>query len=269
MKPIPVVFHLGPLQFHTYGLGLAITFWFGYQMFHRRLVAHGWDADWLAPVTVRIVVAALIGARLVHVVANWSSQYEHHLIQIPQVWQGGLSSFGGLAFGLVTGFYLARRRGPAIPRPRLADLVAPVLLASWAVGRLLGPQLMVRGGGHPTSAWYGMYYAGEVGKRLPVPLFQSAMTVVMLLLTWRVEKFVESRGGPRGLTASFAIMVWGIGRFIEEHFWLARPGHAGDVAVEVTGVVLAVVGLAVSVYLLTRGRPVPEPAPVAEEAAPV
>lgn len=265
MKPIPVVFHLGPLQLHTYGMGLAITFWFAYRYLSRRLKAHGWDASWVPSVTVWVVVAALIGARVVHVVANWSSQYANHLAQIPQVWHGGLSSFGGLLFGVPTGFYLARKRGPAITRSRMADLVAPVLLASWAIGRLLGPQLMIRGGGHPTTAWYGMYYAGEVGKRLPVPLFQSAMTFGMLLVAWQVEKYVERRGGPRGLVAASSVSIWGAGRLIEEHFWLARPGHAGDIAVEVTGVVLALIGAAISIHLLARGRR--EPAPPASTDA--
>lgn len=253
MKPIPVVFHLGPLQLHTYGLGLAITFWFASWYLSRRLRAHGWDDGWVAMVTVWVVIAALVGARVVHVVANWP-EYAAQPAQIPQVWHGGLSSFGGLLFGVPTGFYLARRRGPKIPRSRMADLVAPVLLASWALGRLLGPQLMVRGGGHPTTAWYGMYYAGEVGKRLPVPLFQSAMTFAMLLIAWRVERFVERRGGPRGLVMSVAVAIWGVGRFIEEHFWLARPGHPGDLAVEAAGIAFAVVGAAVSWWLLARAR---------------
>ncbi len=254
MKPIPVVFHIGPLQLHTYGLGLALTFWFAYRYLSRRLRAHGWADEWLASVTVWVVIAALVGARIVHVVANWTSQYEHNPGQIVQVWNGGLSSFGGLMLGIPVGFILARRRGPRIPGLQMADLVTPVLLASWTIGRLLGPQLMVRGGGHPTTAWYGMYYAGEVGKRLPVPLFQSAMTFVMLLVAWRVERFVEHRGGPRGLVMSVGIMIWGVGRFIEEHFWLARPGNGGDLAVQVTGVVLAVLGAAISLILLARQR---------------
>ena len=37
MKPIPVAFHIGPLEVHTYGIGLAITFWFAYRYFERRL----------------------------------------------------------------------------------------------------------------------------------------------------------------------------------------------------------------------------------------
>ena len=37
MKPIPVAFHIGPLEVHTYGIGLAVTFWFAYCYFERRL----------------------------------------------------------------------------------------------------------------------------------------------------------------------------------------------------------------------------------------
>ena len=37
MKPIPVAFHIGPLEVHTYGIGLAITFWFAFRYFERRL----------------------------------------------------------------------------------------------------------------------------------------------------------------------------------------------------------------------------------------
>ena len=50
MKPIPVVFHIGPLQVHTYGIGLALTFWFGYTYFERRLRKHGYPTDWFLPV---------------------------------------------------------------------------------------------------------------------------------------------------------------------------------------------------------------------------
>lgn len=267
MKPIPVVFHIGPLQLHTYGLGLAITFWFAFRYLSRRLRAHGWPDEWLASTTVWVVVAALVGARIVHVVANWTTQYEHSPAQIVQVWNGGLSSFGGLMLGIPVGFYLAHKRGPKIPRLQLADLVTPVLLAAWTIGRLLGPQLMVAGGGHPTNAWYGMYYADEVGKRLPVPLFQSAMTFVMLLIAWRVERYVERNGGPRGLVMAVGITIWGVGRFIEEHFWLARPGNGGDLAVETTGVILAVLGALLTATLLIRShnRPQTPAAPVSSD----
>jgi phosphatidylglycerol:prolipoprotein diacylglycerol transferase len=255
MKPIPVVFHIGPLQLHTYGLGLAITFWFAYRYLDRRLRAHGYPSQWLGTVTVWVIVAAIVGARIVHVAAHLSV-YVAHPVQVLEVWQGGLSSFGGLALGMPVGFYLAHKRLPEVRLAVLADLVAPVLLAAWTVGRLLGPQLMVRGGGHPTHQWFGLYYAGEVGKRLPVPVFQAAITMVVLLVVWRVERAAAAAGGPVGVVASVALGLWGAGRFTEEHLWLATggSGHGGALAVEITGIALAAVGLGTAAWLVARHR---------------
>ena len=77
MKPIPVVFHIGPLQVHTYGIGLALTFWFGYTYFERRLRKHGYPTDWFLPVFLWIILAAVVGARAFHVLSNLS-YYSHN-----------------------------------------------------------------------------------------------------------------------------------------------------------------------------------------------
>ena len=62
MRPIPVEFHIGPLQVHTYGIGLALTFWFGFVYFERRLRKNGYPTDWLVPVFLWIILAAVVGA---------------------------------------------------------------------------------------------------------------------------------------------------------------------------------------------------------------
>ena len=72
MRPIPVEFHIGPLQVHTYGIGLALTFWFGFVYFERRLRKNGYPTDWLVPVFLWIILAAVVGARAMHVLSNLS-----------------------------------------------------------------------------------------------------------------------------------------------------------------------------------------------------
>ena len=97
MKPIPVVFHIGPLQVHTYGLGLALTFWFAFTYFERRLHKNGYRTVWWVSVFLWTVLAAIVGARTFHVLSMFG-YYSHHPGQVVAVWQGGLSSFGGLIF---------------------------------------------------------------------------------------------------------------------------------------------------------------------------
>jgi phosphatidylglycerol:prolipoprotein diacylglycerol transferase len=258
MKPIPVVFHIGPLQVHTYGIGLALTFWFAFTYFERRLRRHGYPTDWFVSVFLWIILAAVIGARALHVVSNFS-YYDHNPAQTLAIWHGGLSSFGGLLFAVPTGILLVRRRCPALPIGRALDLIAPVLMASWAMGRLLGPQLMVAGGGHPTHQWFGMYYSGQAGRRLPVPIFQAmedfTVYLVLLAIERRLNRWRDGSprtGYPTGTVIGTAMVLWGIERALDEHLWLGEDGHLGSLLVQIAGVLLVVGGA--GVLLRTRRR---------------
>lgn len=254
MKPIPVVFHIGPLQIHTYGIGLAVTFWFAYRYFARRLRDHGYPDAWLGRAFVWIIVASIIGARAVHVISMWSF-YSHNPGDILAVWHGGLSSYGGLLGGVPVGFFCARRWCPQLRAAVAADLVSIVLAIAWAVGRLLGPQLMVAGGGRRTTAWYGMAYAGQIGRRVPVPIFQAIECFVVWVLALQVEKLVRRRGGPLGLVATATVTLYGAARTFDESVLLPH-GTRGDLAVIAISLVFVAVGVAFGAVLVARqGHP--------------
>jgi phosphatidylglycerol:prolipoprotein diacylglycerol transferase len=260
MKPIPVSFHIGPLLVHTYGIGLALTFWFAYAYFERRLRRHGYPTDWLVGFFVWIVIAAVVGARAMHVLSDLG-YYSHNPAQILAIWHGGLSSFGGLLLAVPTGLILVRRRCPELPLGRALDLVAPVLMAAWAMGRLLGPQLMVDGGGHRTQQWFGMYYSGQPGRRLPVPIFQSmedfGVFLVLLYVERRLARWPDGTarsGYPSGTVIGVGMVLWGIERTLDEHLWLGQDGHLGSLLVQVAGIALVAGGLALLVVTRRRWR---------------
>ncbi|MGA2528824.1 MAG: prolipoprotein diacylglyceryl transferase [Acidimicrobiales bacterium] len=255
MKPIPVVFHIGPLQVHTYGIGLAITFWFGYRYFAKRLRDHGYPDEWLGRAFIWIVIASIVGARLVHVVANLKGAqgYLQNPGDIFAIWHGGLTSYGGLLGGVPTGLICARRWCPQL-RPTVAlDIVAPVLVIAWAVGRLLGPQLMYQGGGNPTHAWYGMAYAGQVGKRVPVPIIQALEDLVVYIVALWVERRIVRRSGPIGIVATTVVTLYGAFRFNDEYVLLPH-NTGGDIAVLVASLGFVAVGVSLATWLLWRDR---------------
>jgi phosphatidylglycerol---prolipoprotein diacylglyceryl transferase len=295
MRPIPVAFHVWFVEVHTYGVGLALTFWFGLRYAERRLRRAGYPWQWVTGMFVWVIVSAIVGARALHVLSNLSF-YRDHPGQVIAIWQGGLSSFGGLLFAVPVAIMSSRRRCPQLPTLRFADLMAPVLMASWGIGRLLGPQLMVAGGGHPTQQWFGMYYAGQVGKRLPVPIFQSIedftiFAVLLLVERWlrsvaptpvtagpnRNDAEAPSLPPPAGIVLGVGMVLWGIERFLDEHLWLGEDGHLGSVLVQGAGIALAVAGVILLISRLgplqrwrrgevgatePRRGPSPEPAPV-------
>jgi len=135
---------------------------------------------------------------------------------------------------------------------RALDLVAPVLMAAWGVGRLLGPQLMVAGGGHPTHEWFGMYYAGQVGKRLPVPILQAIDSFLIFGVLLLIERYYRRR--PVGFVLAATMALWGLTRFYEERLWLGEIGHLGSVLVQGAGLALFVAGIAVMAVLHRRQR---------------
>jgi phosphatidylglycerol---prolipoprotein diacylglyceryl transferase len=260
MKPIPVAFHIGPLEVHTYGIGLALTFWFGFVYFERRLKRNGYRTEWLVPVFLWIILAAVVGARALHVLTN-TGYYTQHPGDIIAIWQGGLSSFGGLLFAVPTGVILTRRRCPELPLGRALDLAAPVLMACWAMGRLLGPQLMVAGGGHPTHQWFGMYYADQVGRRLPVPIFQAmedfAVFLILIVIERHLDRWPDGTrriGYPSGVVIGTGMILWGIERSLDEHLWLGEDGRLGSDLVQLAGVLLVVGGAVILIRARTRWR---------------
>ncbi len=205
MRPIPVAFHIWFVEIHTYGIGLALTFWFGLRYTERRLRNAGYAWQWVTGMFLWVIVAAIVGARALHVLSNLS-YYSSHPGQVFAIWQGGLSSFGGLLFAVPVAIVSQRRRCPELSTLRFADLMAPVLMASWGIGRLLGPQLMVAGGGHPTHQWFGMYYAGQVGKRLPVPIFQAMEDFAIFGALLLVERWLR-RQAPSDADGASAVLA--------------------------------------------------------------
>ncbi len=260
MRPVPTSFHVGPLVLHTYGFGLAIAFYVAYRYLVHRCRRADVPTDWLPSLGVGTAIAALVGARVFHVLTNLS-QYTSQPQQVLEVWHGGLASFGGLLFAVPTALYVAHRRCPQVGIARGLDLAVAPMALGWSIGRFLGPQLMVAGGGHRTSQWFGMYYAGQAGRRIPVPLIQGledgALFCLLLLVERRLRTVAERHAPavpPAGALTAVAMVVWGLVRAMDERLWLGQEGHLGSVLVQLAGVALAVWGLAYGLVVLRRWR---------------
>jgi phosphatidylglycerol:prolipoprotein diacylglycerol transferase len=260
VRPIPTSFHVGPLVLHTYGLGLAIAFYVAWRYLVARARARGYGTDWLVTLGIWVVVSALLGARLFHVLTNWSS-YSSDPLQILEVWHGGLASYGGLLFAVPTALWVAHRSCPKVGVLEALDIAVAPLALGWCVGRLLGPQLMVAGGGHVTHQWFGMYYADQVGKRIPVPIIQSledgTLLLVLLLVERRLNRIAKEHPGalpPTGALTAIAMVIWGIARTLDEWLWLGGGTNLGSLLVQVAGIALAVGGVIVGIRVWRKWR---------------
>jgi len=252
---VPTSFHLGPLVFHTYGFGLAIAAYVCYLYARRRLQKADFDIQPFGKLAFSLIVAGLLGARIANIATNWG-YYSDHPSRWIAVWQGGLASFGGIALALPVGLYLQRRWWPQSSLARFTDALVPALIAGWALGRVLGPQFMVNGGGHLTHQWFGIHYADQVGKRVPVPLIQGAEDALLWLALLTFEHLRPTR--HVGVVTGVAMIVWGVVRSLDERLLLGQESHSGSLGVQIAGVVLAIAGAALIARQLTVARSTPD-----------
>ncbi|HVB71452.1 MAG TPA: prolipoprotein diacylglyceryl transferase family protein [Acidimicrobiales bacterium] len=242
MSAVPTSVHLGPLTFHLYGFGLAVATYAAYLYARRRLSRASINLEPFAPYVAVLLIGGLVGARAAHIATNWSL-YSGHLGRWFAVWQGGLASFGGLAVALPLGVYLQRRWWRDVNLLTFCDALVPAVVAGWALGRVLGPQFMVNGGGHLTHQWFGLHYHGQVGRRVPVPLIQGAEDGLL----WGLLLLGERLGPARraGQVTGVAMIVWGLVRALDERLLLGQQSHSGSLGVQAAGLALAALGVVV------------------------
>jgi prolipoprotein diacylglyceryltransferase len=110
---------------------------------------------------------------------------------------------------------------------------------------------MVAGGGKRTTAWWGLRYAGEAGKRVPVPLIQAFDSFVIFAILILIEHYVRKR--PVGFMLAATAALWGLARFFEENVFLKQNDHNGAPLVQGAGLVLFGVGI-IAMAVLWRRR---------------
>jgi phosphatidylglycerol:prolipoprotein diacylglycerol transferase len=129
----PVAFRILNVEVHWYGIIIASAVltagWVGAREAQRR----GEDPDVGWGMLLPVLVLAVIGARLYHVIHQWG-YYSQHLEQIPQIWTGGLGIPGAVAGGVLAIWLYTR--WSKLNTLRWLDIFASAMLLGQAIGRL-------------------------------------------------------------------------------------------------------------------------------------
>lgn len=104
-SPDPDIFSIGFLTIRWYGLLFALAFIVGQQiMFYIYRKESKPERD-IETLTIFMVIATVLGARLGHVLFYEPERYLPNPVQILKIWEGGLASHGA-AIGILIGIYL-------------------------------------------------------------------------------------------------------------------------------------------------------------------
>lgn len=224
-----------PLTIHSYGLMMAIAFGVGIWLAVLRGEERGITAEQITDLALVILVASIVGARILFVIPHWSD-FRDDPLSVLRVWEGGLTFFGGVILAVAASIVFARRK--RLAWWRVADSMAGSLALGIGIARI-GCFLNGCCHGKPGEGAFCMAFPpdaassrlwGEGTSVLATQLIESLFGFALFgLLT-----LVDRRRPRDGALILLAAMGYGTFRFIldfyryyESSMQIALgPGHA-------------------------------------------
>lgn len=266
----PVLFTIGGLKVHWYGIMIAIGLYAGIQVALRDSPRRGISREALMNVALLAAILGVAGGRLYYVVQNNPSFFVHHPIQIIAVWQGGMAFFGAIFGGaLAMAISAWRWRLPFWSLLDVGAIGVTVGQAFGRVGNIINGDIV----GYKTSGW-GFEYTnpntfGPLNTPVqPASLYELLIAVVLFLILWNLRLRVH----PEGMLAMIYIVLYSISQFF---IFFLRDNLVilgGLKQAQVTALVVIALTLPVIAYLLRQERhqprqPASSPEPRTEELA--
>jgi prolipoprotein diacylglyceryl transferase len=252
----PFVFHLGPLAPRWYGILLAAGIVLAILVTRRQLALRGWDPGLAGEVAVWAVPCGVVGARLYHVLTDWSA-FSGHLEKIPLIQQGGLGIYGAILGGALGAAVGARRAG--VPLLVILDCAAPGTAFAQALGRF-GNYFNQELFGGPTSLPWGLEIDTEhrPAQYLDEPtfhptfLYESLWNLLVMAVLLRVA--LSWRRQAAGYVLALYLALYSLGRFFVEGLRVDPAHELGPLRLNQ---VVAAVVFAVALAVLARLRNAP------------
>jgi phosphatidylglycerol:prolipoprotein diacylglycerol transferase len=258
----PVIGKLGPMEFRWYGVIMAVALLVGLYIFSRQLAKKAISQDRAWGIAIIAVPCGIIGARLFHVVDNFSF-YWHHPGQI-WGWQlAGLAIYGVLTGGILGLVIYCRWK--KLPVLRVLDCTA----LAFPVGQIIGRCANIINGdtwGPPTKLPWGFTYtnpnalipANLLGVPThPTPVYEQLWLLVMLaILLYLIPRFKTD-----GLAFLSYIGLYSFGRFFISFYRVNNIIFLGMREAQLLAVAGIVLAPLAACFLVRRAkkRAVPRP----------
>lgn len=130
--PDPILFSIGPIVIYWYGFFIVCGVVAAILIATKLGKFHGVKKDDILDLTFLLIVGGIIGARLYHVILEWS-YYSEHLLNMFKVWNGGLAIHGAVIAGVFIIWFFSKKK--QINFWLLTSLIVPGLILAQALGR--------------------------------------------------------------------------------------------------------------------------------------
>jgi phosphatidylglycerol:prolipoprotein diacylglycerol transferase len=227
----PILVHIGKLQIRSYGFMLALSFLLGIWLAGRRAKRAGVDPQKMLDLSVIIILAAVVGSRLLYVVFHLD-QYSNPLDMFA-LWQGGATFYGGFILAVAASYWWVQKH--KLPFLQIADIMAPSIGLGLVFTRI-GCFLSGCCYGKPTHMPWGVVFppnspAGAAAMAAaqqqgvdhvalhPTQIYSSIKGLVIFIALMALQPVLKKRGSTFGLLC----VLYAIGRFTIDFFRYYEP----------------------------------------------
>jgi len=213
----PEIFRIGPFAVRWYGLLFVSSFIVGFFLLKRVWEREGYKVETLDKLTMYMMVATIIGARLGHCLFYQPGYYLSHPFEILKIWEGGLASHGA-ALGIIAGIYIYVKKYKEFRFLWVIDRVVLVVALSGffiRMGNLMNSEIY----GHITHLpWAFIFersYPDVLVPRHPTQIYEALCYLLLFfyLVRYYYKNFPNFKEGT--IFSIFLIVLFTIRFFIE------------------------------------------------------
>ncbi len=212
----PILFKIGDFTLYSYGVFVAIGFLAGISYALREARRVGEDPEKILDLCFWILIAAIVGARLMFILVN-IKEYIKYPTEIIKIWKGGLVFYGGVILSIIIAAVFMYRH--KLNSWKVSD----ILVTGGALGLFFGRIGCFSAGccyGKPTDLPWAVTFKNPVSLAAldvplhPTQLYSSLNGLILFLILLGLRRFKKFEGQ---ITVSF-FFLYAITRSIIEIF---------------------------------------------------
>ena len=211
----PVIFSLGPLKVHWYGLMYLLGFVSAWLLAHWRMKHYklDWTSDQISDLVFYAALGIVLGGRIGYMLFYNFVELIHKPWVLFKIWEGGMSFHGGLIGVIVAIGIFAHRFNKSFWE--VADFVVPLVplgLAAGRVGNFINGELW----GRVTDVPWAMVFSHVDNQpRHPSQIYEFGLEgIALFILVW----WYASKPRPAGRVTAVFMLGYALCRFIIECF---------------------------------------------------
>jgi phosphatidylglycerol:prolipoprotein diacylglycerol transferase len=258
----PIAFSIGPLSVKWYGLAYMAGLLLGWLYVKRLLQSDRlwprlkapFDVDKTDDLLLMMTLGVVIGGRLGYVLFYNPAFFVANPLDIPKVWNGGMSFHGGFLGSIVAILYFARQNSQnPLTVLDLAAAATPIGLFFGRLANFINGELWGRLSDVPWAMVFPDPEAGRV-PRHPSQLYEASLEgLALFVICWWLIHKRDALKSP-GLVAGTFTAGYGIARSICELFREPEAAHWATFGPMTAGILYSLPMIIAGIWIIRRAR---------------